>query len=91
VRPWLAAVASYVRAGQEGGRHHADVDAEAYVVHMLQLVLTATAAAPVVSVVIPGDARARYDRELSRIARASLFLNSGDEAAPARRTKKAKR
>src|SRR5689334_1237043 len=53
VRPWLAAVASYVRAGQEGGRHHADVDAEAYVVHMLQLVLAATAAAPVVSVVLP--------------------------------------
>jgi AcrR family transcriptional regulator len=74
VRPWLAAVAEYIRAGQESGRHFADVDAEAYVLHVLQLVLAATASMTVTSVVIGDDARARYDKELARIARASLFL-----------------
>src|SRR3954469_1843437 len=33
VRPWLDAVAQYIRAGQGSGRHHEGVDAEAYVVH----------------------------------------------------------
>src|SRR6516225_7827779 len=37
VRPWIQAIAGYIRAGQAGGRHHAEADAEAYVVHMLQL------------------------------------------------------
>src|SRR5579872_7298455 len=73
VRRWLAAIADYVRAGKETGRHYADVDAEAYVVHVLQFIITATASAPVTSTILDTDARARYDRELARIARSSLF------------------
>jgi AcrR family transcriptional regulator len=73
VRPWLSAVAHYVRSGREAGRHHADVDDEAYVLHVLQLVVTATACAAVSSTVLEGDASDRYDRELARIARSSLF------------------
>jgi AcrR family transcriptional regulator len=79
VRPWLQAVASYIRSGKEGGRHFADVDPEAYVVHMLGLVLAATASISVTSAAISGpDARARYDTELARIARASLFKENTD-------------
>ena len=74
VKPWLAAVAQYIRAGQEGDRHFADVDAEVYVVHVLQLVLTAVASYPVTSTVIDHEPRKRYDRELARIAKASLFV-----------------
>jgi AcrR family transcriptional regulator len=92
VRPWLDAVAGYIRSGQAGGRHHADVDAEAYVVLMLQLVLAATASAPVTSAVLEGEARARYDRELARIARASLFTAKDpatkSERKPASRRRK---
>ncbi|HLK41553.1 MAG TPA: helix-turn-helix domain-containing protein [Polyangiaceae bacterium] len=84
VRRWLAAVADYVRAGKANGRHYADVDPEAYVVHVLLLVITATAAASVTSAVLEdGVASAgrrgkdevdgRFRRELARIARASLF------------------
>ena len=73
VRPWLQAVASYVDRGRANGRHFADVDAEAYVLHVLQLVLAASASATVTSVVLDGDARGRYERELARIAHASLF------------------
>lgn len=74
VRPWLEAVAGHIRAGQESGAHFADVDPEAYVVHVMQLGIAAAACQPVTSAVLEGDARARYDAELGRIARASLFL-----------------
>jgi TetR/AcrR family transcriptional regulator len=75
VRPWLDAVAAYVDSGRSTGRHYPDVDAEAYVLHILQLVMAASASAPVTSTVLEGDARARYERELARIAHASLFRN----------------
>jgi len=74
VRPFLGAIVEYIRAGQASGRHFAEVDAEVYVLHVLQLVLTATASFAVSGVVVDGDARTRYDRELARIARASLFV-----------------
>lgn len=84
VRPWLDAVAGYIRAGQESGRHFADVDAEAYVVLVLQFVITASASAALTSTVLDDDGRARYDRELARIARASLFAPAPTAArAPA--------
>ena len=75
VRPWLAAIAAYIKEGQAHGRHWEDVDPEAYVVHILQLVVCATASADVCGVAVDpdGDPRERYDRELARIARASLF------------------
>jgi AcrR family transcriptional regulator len=76
VRPWLGAVAGYIRAGKERGLHYNDVDEEAYLIHILLLVITATAAATVTSSALETDSRARhdrYDRELARIARASLF------------------
>jgi TetR/AcrR family transcriptional regulator len=76
VQPWLGAVAGYIRAGKERGAHYADVDEEAYLMHVLLLVITATASAAVTSTALESDGRARmdrYDRELARIARASLF------------------
>ena len=84
VRPWIQAIAGYIREGQAGGRHYPDADAEAYVVHMLQLVLAATASAPVTMPLLGEGARARYDKELARIARASLFTRERPhDAAPA--------
>lgn len=71
VKPWLNAISDYVRAGQESGTHHPDLDPEAYVVHILQLVIAAAASAPVFTALV--DSRARYDTELARIARSSLF------------------
>ncbi len=81
MRPWLAAVAQYVRAGRDGGRHHADVDDEAYVLHMAQLVVIASACASVTSAVLPTAAVDRYERELARIARSSLFSPAALAAA----------
>jgi TetR/AcrR family transcriptional regulator len=75
VRAWVGAVAGYIRDGQEHGRHFADLDAEAYVAHILYFVIATTAAADVTHAAVePSPAgRARYERELDRIARAALF------------------
>ncbi len=75
VRPWLLAVAGYIKQGQEHGRHHGDVDPETYVLHMLQLVLAAVSSAGVSTAAIEpaSDAGYRYEHELLRIARAALF------------------
>jgi TetR/AcrR family transcriptional regulator len=80
VRPWLGAVADYVNSGRDGGRHHADVDAEAYVLHTMQLVVNAIACGPATSPLLERDAGARYARELARIARSSLFSEPRPEA-----------
>ncbi|MFO0604133.1 MAG: TetR/AcrR family transcriptional regulator [Polyangiales bacterium] len=81
VRPWLSAIAGYVQAGTERGRHPADLDAEAYVILALQMVTFTSAMGPVVSVAIEesDEGRRRYYREVARIAKAALFTS-----APAR-------
>lgn len=74
VRPWVAAIAGYIRDGQAHGRHYDDVDPEAYVAHILYFVITATAAPVSPEAIEPGpNGRARYERELGRIAKAALF------------------
>jgi len=75
VRDWVGSIAAYIREGQRLGRHYADVDPEAYVVHVLQMVIATAAAAAVTHTAIePSPAgRARFDRELHRIAKAALF------------------
>jgi AcrR family transcriptional regulator len=77
VRPWTTAIAAYIRKGQEHGEHFSDADAEAYVVCILQLVVTTVAAERTLGVLVTdtrgGNARSRLVRESLRIARASLF------------------
>jgi TetR/AcrR family transcriptional regulator len=95
VRPWLGAVAEYIERGKEHEHHYDGVDAEAYVVNILLLVICTTATASVSTAVLDegtaparrptpktSEARARLDEELLRIARTSLFKPM---AAPARR------
>lgn len=76
VRPWLSAIAGYIRMGEKLDNHPPDLDAEAYVILALQLVIFSSAMGDTVSVAIDDsdEARARYFREVVRIARASLFL-----------------
>lgn len=76
VRPWLAAIAGYIRMGDAQGRQPSDLDAEAYAILALQLVIFSSAMGDVVSVAIDdtSEARERYFREVVRIARSSLFI-----------------
>jgi AcrR family transcriptional regulator len=86
VRPWLAAIAGFIRAGQAGGTHHPDLDPEAYLLQMLQVVIAAGVSNAVLPVALDDDlakARARSDRELDRIARTALFVTRDpDPVAP---------
>lgn len=78
VRPWLDAIVGYIRAGQEAGRHYAEADAEAYVVHVVQLVVIGAASVSVTQPLLDegggrSEAAKRYARELARIAKTALF------------------
>jgi AcrR family transcriptional regulator len=90
VRPWLAAVADYIRLGQAHGTHYPDLDPEAYCAHMIYLVVTAVSGAPVCQAALgpQKDAPARYTRELARIARASLFPPSPVRPAAKKRRRR---
>jgi len=75
VLPVVEAVAGYIRAGQSNDRHYRDTDATAYVIHVLLLIIGSVAVAPAVTSTLgSGEAgRARFERELTRMAKASLF------------------
>jgi AcrR family transcriptional regulator len=62
VRPWLSAIAQYVRTGSESGTHHADIDPEAYVLHMMQLVIAAEACAAATRAALSPNAGSRSTR-----------------------------
>lgn len=92
VRPWMLAVASYIRQGQASGKHFADADPEAYVSLITLFVISAVSSAALSQASMPshgqstdgdGDIAARWNRELARIAKTALFP---PRPAPAKRT-----
>ncbi|HUQ01744.1 MAG TPA: TetR/AcrR family transcriptional regulator [Kofleriaceae bacterium] len=96
IAPMLRGIAGYIRAGL--GDKADDVDPDAYVIHVMQMVIGASAMADVTSVMLGDGAtgRARYDRELTRIAKSSLFGRRGarpreSSAAPSRKSTKPRR
>jgi TetR/AcrR family transcriptional regulator len=85
VAPWVGVVADYIREGQKNGEVGRDVDPEAYVVHIVHMVVSGMATAPTLDhALLPpshalGNPDERHARELLRIARASLLP---DRATP---------
>lgn len=80
VAPWLAVVADAIRREQADGHVRSDVDPEAFVVHVIHLVVGATATARTLGVLIPPGAGAASERlfeQLRRLVRTSL-LTQGD-------------
>ncbi|MBW2522576.1 MAG: TetR/AcrR family transcriptional regulator [Deltaproteobacteria bacterium] len=79
VAPWVDVVADLIRKGQDRGEVHLEVDAEAYVLQIINLVVSGVAlAASLSGALLPLDSPAgppmdRHHRELIRIARTSLF------------------
>ncbi len=88
--PWLSGVAGFIRRGQSGKRRRVgkDVDPEAYVVHVLLQVISAVAASSVCSVAVDPevDGTWRYEHELARMARASLFMHEVSAVQGAQRS-----
>ena len=81
LRPWLVLMADYIRLGKKGGDIRSGVDSEAYVVHVLLLIISMVAFAPVGSAISDTpqpESVERQTRELVRIARDALFDRAGD-------------
>jgi AcrR family transcriptional regulator len=79
VRSWAAIVCDYIRKGQAQGRVYPDVDPEAYVVQVINLVIAGVATYDCVGVLVASQSGAdqhfvRHVRELLRVARRGLFL-----------------
>ncbi len=79
LRPWLGMIADYIRQGQREGIIHADVDADAYIAQMLHFIMASIAMQDTLGVVLtrgesPRAGMERATRELTRLARAALFL-----------------
>ncbi len=76
VAPWLAIMTDYIERGKETGTVRADVDAHAYVLHVIQLVVGGIATVDVLGAPredgTPGDTE-RHIRETMRFAHDALF------------------
>lgn len=74
VRPLVELIAGYIKSGREGGVHYADVDAEPYILLMMELCILAATTADVTLAAFGGQHdRTRLRKEMFRIARTSLF------------------
>ncbi len=83
VQPWAKIVCDYIRKGQAHGRVHSDVDPEAYVAQVINLVLCGFATHASLRNVLAADttdrqtsdreATSRLLREMLRVAKSSLF------------------
>jgi AcrR family transcriptional regulator len=71
LKPWVTVVADYVRKGVARGEIHASVDPEAYVVAVINLILSSFATATCFGGLVP---RERQVAEVLRVARQGLFL-----------------
>jgi hypothetical protein len=84
VRQWVAIVCDYIRKGQHQGRVHADIDPQAYVFSIINLVLSNVATYECLGAMATSpehrDKMFRaHMREVLRIAKASLFRSTKQE------------
>jgi len=91
VSPWLHVVAAYIRQGQQQGDVYEDADPEAYILQVINLVVSGvSAASSIAGALLPEDSplgtpSERHTRELLRMARCSLFASPpASESAPVR-------
>jgi AcrR family transcriptional regulator len=85
VRPWLAVITKFIRAGQRSKEIHDHVDPDLYVLDVMTLILGGWATYGILRAALSeepnGDeARSRYLAELIRIAKTSLFTPAALEA-----------
>ncbi len=80
VRPWIETICDQIRKGQKVGRCQAEVDPEAYVIQVINLVIGSLATMDCLGVLVSEkqekDDRSRHKRqivELRRVALTSLF------------------
>ncbi len=82
VLPWAKIVANYIRQGQEAGRVRSDVDPEAYIFNMINLLVSGVAAHAGLAEILatendePDTLLERHLQEMVRIAKSSLFIHA---------------
>jgi len=79
LRPYLGLITDYIRWGQKDGSVHADVDPEAWVIHVLMQIISMVAFSPVTEgmAVLPAEeSLERQKAELVRMARRALLSAS---------------
>ena len=79
LRPWILLVAEFIRDGQKTGAIRQDVDPEAYVLHVIIMVIASVANLSIVSNVLPADGAAlapetRHLAELVRLTQTALAV-----------------
>ena len=74
--PWIGLVTSTIRRGQQEGVIWPDLDPDAWVTNIVALVVTTFATNAVSGALFVEDSLERRQRELLRIAHASLFIGS---------------
>lgn len=78
VKPWVAVVSDQLERARRDGFVHADVDVEAYAVHVIHLVVGGVAVMETMGAALGGRSsvtRERMTKELVRLARAGLFVD----------------
>ncbi len=92
VRPWMDVIAASIRQGQEHGELRADADPSAYLLSVIHLVVGGVATADTLGVLLSADGQRadveRLPRELTRVAKASLFTDEGLARLNARRSER---
>ena len=84
VDSWVAIVCDYIRKGKQHGRIYPDVDPEAYVAQVINLVISGVATFHCIGVIAPapspgGRMPERHLAELLRVAKTSLFLPGAEQ------------
>lgn len=84
VRPWITLLAEQLDRAKEQGTVRADVDTEAYAVQVIAMAVSGTAVIDTLETILPSDpvrgtTRERHVRELTRVARSSLYTEHETE------------
>ena len=84
LHPWTNLVTDYIRLGQSQGTVCADLDADAWVVQIVSMVISTVAAGGVAGAILHDNTLCDIDaqvHELLRIARVSLFVSGSTSPA----------
>ena len=73
--PWLTIINDYIEKGKQAGSVRADIDSEAFVFQVIQMIIGGVATAAALSGVDAGVTLERHTQEIVRIARTSLFID----------------
>ena len=83
LRPWLALLAGYIKEAQREGRARADIDADAWVIEVVVLLIASFSTLEVSTGVLGGaplDARERLVGALVRMVKTSLYRDPPPQA-----------